>query len=167
MGRVGLATAMGRTTPKPMRGCCQKPSIFFAFLFRYGGWGGQWVGCLPQDLFAVGYGSYDFLKQQSGLVHCFTLKNPSFPEFTFVCDTGVMCCDFHPGVLGCALVRAGAVDMAVAIHWPIGRTEVRTGGELNSHAPRLCGSHSTYLWAVAMVCAAVPRQALLQCVVQT
>jgi dynein intermediate chain 1 len=29
------------------------------------------------DLFAVGYGSYDFTKQTSGLICCFTLKNTS------------------------------------------------------------------------------------------
>lgn len=34
-----------------------------------------------KDLFAVGYGSYDFLKQSTGLICCFTIKNPTFPEF--------------------------------------------------------------------------------------
>ncbi len=33
------------------------------------------------DLFAVGYGSYDFLKQNTGLICCYTIKNPTFPEF--------------------------------------------------------------------------------------
>ncbi len=48
------------------------------------------------DLFAVGYGSYDFMKQSSGLVCCFSLKNPSHPEYSFSTETGVMCLDFHP-----------------------------------------------------------------------
>ncbi|RKO91389.1 WD40-repeat-containing domain protein, partial [Blyttiomyces helicus] len=36
------------------------------------------------DLFAVGYGSYDFSKQGPGMIACFTLKNPSHPEYLLV-----------------------------------------------------------------------------------
>ena len=32
------------------------------------------------DLFAVGYGSYDFMRQGSGMICCFSLKNTSHPE---------------------------------------------------------------------------------------
>jgi dynein intermediate chain 1 len=49
------------------------------------------------DLFAVGYGSYDFLKQASGLVNIYSLKNPSHPEFAYSTESGVMCLHFHPG----------------------------------------------------------------------
>jgi dynein intermediate chain 1 len=49
-----------------------------------------------KDLFAVGYGSYDFSSQGPGLIACFTLKNPSFPEMIFNVESGVMCIDFHP-----------------------------------------------------------------------
>lgn len=72
------------------------------------------------DLFAVGYGSYDFIKattQTGGVVQCFTLKNafptasqgpsmPAFPEFVFTLETGVICLDFHPvhsSYLACGL----------------------------------------------------------------
>ena len=34
------------------------------------------------DLFAIGYGSYEFVKQGSGLLCLFSLKNPSFPEYS-------------------------------------------------------------------------------------
>merc|ERR1719414_2099372 len=51
---------------------------------------------LYSDLFTVGYGSYDFLKQGEGLILCYSLKNPSYPEFTFETDSGVMCVDVHP-----------------------------------------------------------------------
>jgi dynein intermediate chain 1, axonemal len=34
-----------------------------------------------KDLFAVGYGSYDFLKQSSGLICLYTFKNPKHPEY--------------------------------------------------------------------------------------
>ena len=40
------------------------------------------------DLFAVGYGSYDFLRQGPGLVCCFSLKNTSHPEYTFTTSSG-------------------------------------------------------------------------------
>ena len=48
------------------------------------------------DLFAVGYGSYEFMKQGTGMLCLYSLKNPSYPEFTCVTDTGVMCVDWHP-----------------------------------------------------------------------
>lgn len=41
------------------------------------------------DLFAVGYGSYDFLRQESGIICCFSLKNTS-----------------HPGVYVCFLIES-------------------------------------------------------------
>ena len=40
------------------------------------------------DLFAVGYGSFDSLQQSSGLVCCYSLKNPSYPEYVFSTDSG-------------------------------------------------------------------------------
>ena len=36
-----------------------------------------------KDLFAVGYGSYDFLKETTGLICCYTIKNPTWPEYCF------------------------------------------------------------------------------------
>ncbi|KAL1499669.1 hypothetical protein AB1Y20_011866 [Prymnesium parvum] len=48
------------------------------------------------DLFAVGYGSYDFMKQGTGMLCLFSLKNPSWPEFSCTTPTGVMCVDWHP-----------------------------------------------------------------------
>jgi len=52
------------------------------------------------DFFAVGYGSYNFTKQKSGLICCYSLKNPSMPvcqpEYTIHTKTGIMCLDFHP-----------------------------------------------------------------------
>ena len=50
------------------------------------------------DLFAVGYGTYDFMKQGSGMICVYTLKNASHPEFSFTTESGVMCLDFHPQV---------------------------------------------------------------------
>lgn len=66
-----------------------------------------------KDLFAVAYGSYDFLKQTSGLICCYTIKNPTWPEYTFTTDSGVMCIDFHPHQP--ALIAAGCYDGTVMV----------------------------------------------------
>ncbi|NXA06608.1 DNAI1 protein, partial [Sapayoa aenigma] len=67
-----------------------------------------------KDLFAVGYGSYDFMKQGQGMLLLYTLKNPSFPEYVFSSESGVMCLDFnseHP-----YLMAVGFYDGNVAIY---------------------------------------------------
>ncbi|XP_013111502.2 dynein intermediate chain 2, ciliary [Stomoxys calcitrans] len=49
------------------------------------------------DLFAVCFGSHDFMKQPSeGSICLFTVKNPSYPDFIIMTESGVMCCDIHP-----------------------------------------------------------------------
>lgn len=48
------------------------------------------------DLFAVAYGSYDFQRQGTGVINCFSLKNPAFPEYSFTTEYGATCLDFHP-----------------------------------------------------------------------
>jgi len=49
------------------------------------------------DLFAAGFGSYNFYEQnEPGVVCVFSLKNPSFPEYLCVSPCGVMCLDVHP-----------------------------------------------------------------------
>ncbi|KAF4321612.1 hypothetical protein BBO99_00000751 [Phytophthora kernoviae] len=66
------------------------------------------------DLFAIGFGSYDFLKQGSGVVCCYSLKNASHPEFTFTTESGVMCLDFHPQ--HAALLAVGCYDGTVLVY---------------------------------------------------
>jgi dynein intermediate chain 1 len=65
------------------------------------------------DMFAVGYGSYAFLKQASGLINLYSLKNPSHPEFTLNTESGVMCLHFHPGEAWCGCVIAFCVQAAL------------------------------------------------------
>lgn len=38
----------------------------------------------------------DFMKQGSGMILFFSLKNPSFAEYIYETDSGVMCLDVHP-----------------------------------------------------------------------
>lgn len=66
-----------------------------------------------QDLFAVGYGSYDFLKQSSGMICLYTLKNPSYPEYTYSTDLGVMCLDIHASHTN--LIVVGFYDGTVGV----------------------------------------------------
>lgn len=65
------------------------------------------------DLFAVSYGSYDFTKQGPGMICCFSLKNTSYPEYTFTTESGVMCLDFHPRFS--SLLCAGMYDGTVCV----------------------------------------------------
>ncbi|KAH9597109.1 WD40 repeat [Trypanosoma melophagium] len=76
-----------------------------------------------KDLFAVGYGSYDFQRQGKGAVHCFSLKNsvptqpgnqmPAHPEMSFNVESGVMCLAFHPEET--ALLACGLYDGSVCV----------------------------------------------------
>ncbi|XP_056179859.1 dynein axonemal intermediate chain 1 isoform X3 [Falco biarmicus] len=67
-----------------------------------------------KDLFAVGYGSYDFMKQGRGMLLFYTMKNPSFPEYIFSSESGIMCLDFHNDHP--YLVAVGFYDGNVAIY---------------------------------------------------
>lgn len=65
------------------------------------------------DLFAVAYGSYDYMRQGGGMICCYSLKNTSHPEYLFSTDSGVMCLDFHP--LYGFLLAAGCYDGTVLV----------------------------------------------------
>eukprot|EP00899_Mesostigma_viride_P011545 jgi/Mesvir1/20391/Mv12295-RA.1 len=84
------------------------------------------------DLFAVGYGSFDFMKQGTGLICCYSLKNPSHPEYTFTTESGVMCLHFHPQ--HSSLLAVGLYDGTVMVYdvrnkvnRPIFASTVKTG----------------------------------------
>ena len=93
------------------------------------------------DLFAVGYGSFDFLRQGSGLVCCYSLKNPSHPEAVFTTESGVMCVDFHPQ--HCSLLAVGCYDGSVQVF------DVRN--KLNRpifQSTVLSGKHTEPVWQI-------------------
>ncbi|XP_033108789.1 dynein intermediate chain 2, ciliary-like [Anneissia japonica] len=66
-----------------------------------------------KDLFAVGHGSYDFMKQSAGKLLLYTLKNPSYPDCIYDTESGVMCLDIHPEHP--YLVAVGFYDGSVAV----------------------------------------------------
>ncbi|XP_054979979.1 dynein axonemal intermediate chain 1 isoform X2 [Sorex araneus] len=67
-----------------------------------------------KDLFAVGHGSYDFMKQSRGMLLLYSMKNPSFPEFAFSSESGIMCLDMHKDHP--YLVVVGHYDGNVAVY---------------------------------------------------
>ncbi|XP_066471926.1 dynein axonemal intermediate chain 1 isoform X1 [Tiliqua scincoides] len=67
-----------------------------------------------KDLFVVGHGSYDFMKQSRGMLLLYTMKNPSFPEYIFNSESGIMCLDIHPKHP--YLIVVGFYDGNVAIY---------------------------------------------------
>ncbi|CAH8519626.1 unnamed protein product [Schistosoma curassoni] len=66
------------------------------------------------DLFAVGHGSYDFLKQSNGLICAYTLKNPSYPEYYLETESGVLSLDLHPSLP--YMLCVGFYDGAVGVY---------------------------------------------------
>jgi len=80
----------------------------------------------------VGYGSYDFMKQGTGMLCLFSLKNPSWPEFSCTTPTGVMCLDWHPQ--HSSVLCVGLYDGTVCVYdvrsksmAPIYQSTVKTG----------------------------------------
>lgn len=67
------------------------------------------------DMFAVGFGSYDFGKKKAGGSIClFSIKNTNYPEMIFQTEDGVMSIDFHPK--SPALLAVGLYDGVVLVY---------------------------------------------------
>ncbi|CAE7646342.1 unnamed protein product, partial [Symbiodinium sp. KB8] len=100
-----------------------------------------------KDLFGVGYGSYDFMRQSSGIVAIYTLKNTSFPEYQFVTESGVMALEFHPQVmLACLLgsfLWVGCYDGTVVV-FDIHRKEKKPLYQSDIKS----GKHTDPIWQV-------------------
>jgi len=93
------------------------------------------------DLFAVGYGSYDFMRQGSGMICCFSLKNTAHPEFIFYPESGVMCLDFHPN--HSSLLAVGCYDGTVMVY------DVRNKGNKHLYMSSIkTGKHTDPVWQV-------------------
>ncbi|KAG5177794.1 putative dynein intermediate chain [Tribonema minus] len=103
------------------------------------------------DLFAVGYGSYDFLRQGSGLVACFSLKNTGSPEYTLATESGVMCLDFHP--LHHSLLAVGCYDGTVMVF----DVRQRRGAPIYSSSIKT-GKHTDPVWQVHWQCDEQPKE---------
>ena len=87
---------------------------------------------LYNDMFAVGYGSYDFMRQGTGMLCCFSLKNTSHPEYVIGTESGVMCLDFnprHPSLLAVGHYdgTVSAYDISNGTSSPIYQASLRSG----------------------------------------
>lgn len=83
------------------------------------------------DLCAVGFGSYDFMRQGTGVICCYSLKNTRFPEYVFNTDAGVCSIDWHPNhpaVLAVGLYDGTVLvyDVRAKLRKPIYQSTVRT-----------------------------------------
>ncbi|CAF4589823.1 unnamed protein product [Rotaria sp. Silwood1] len=93
------------------------------------------------DLFAVAFGSYDFLKQSRGMFVIYSLKNPSFPENVFQTESGVMSLDFHPHYSN--LLCCGFYDGSVAVYNIADETK-----QPKYHSTSRNGKHTDPVWQV-------------------
>ena len=94
-----------------------------------------------EDMFAIGYGSYDFLKPTSGLICIFSLANPTYPEYSFYTDAGVLSVDFHPQYAN--LLAVGLYDGTVMVF-----DVARKQKQLIYKSTVESGTHSEPVWQV-------------------
>ncbi|KAK2889218.1 hypothetical protein Q8A67_014593 [Cirrhinus molitorella] len=66
------------------------------------------------DLLAVGYGQHEFKDQKPGLVCCWSLKNPTWPDRIFHCESGVTALDFSS--CNANQLAVGMYDGTIAIY---------------------------------------------------
>jgi len=107
----------------------------------------RWNPLYP-DLFAVGYGSYDFMKQGGGMIALYSLKNPSYPDYSWTTTSGVMCLDWHKGEGNESLLCAGLYDGSVAVY----ETRASTAGSTTNpiyQSKATAGKHTDPVWEVS------------------
>ena len=83
------------------------------------------------DMFAVGFGTYDFGKKKTaGSICLFTVKNTNYPEMILQTDDSVMSIDWHPKAP--ALLAVGLYDGVVQVYdvrnrskFPVYKSSVR------------------------------------------
>ncbi|CAL1536674.1 unnamed protein product [Lymnaea stagnalis] len=80
---------------------------------------GKNVSCMAwnksnPDLIAIGYGQYEFTAQKPGLVCCWCLKNPEYPERVFSSKEGVTSLDFSTANPN--LLAVGFYDGGIAVY---------------------------------------------------
>ena len=95
-----------------------------------------------EEMFAIGYGSYDFLKPTSGLICIFSLANPTYPEYSFTTDAGVLSVDFHPDYAN--LLAVGLYDGTVMVY-----DVARKQKQLIYKSTVETGTHTEPVWQVS------------------
>ncbi|CAH1772344.1 unnamed protein product [Owenia fusiformis] len=80
---------------------------------------GRNVSCMSwnranPDLVAIGYSQFEFTNQKGGLICCWSLKNPEYPERIYTCSSGVTAMDFSTAHAN--LLAVGLYDGTVAVY---------------------------------------------------
>lgn len=99
---------------------------------------------LNPDLIAVGYGEFEFSDQKSGLICCWCLKNPDYPERVFTCKEGVTALDFSKAYPN--LLAVGMYDGGVAIYNVASMKDEPIVD--NFHTP---GKHTAPVWHIKWI----------------
>src|SRR5437867_3159137 len=80
--------------------------------------------------------SDDFMKQTNGMILFYTLKNPSFPEFIFHTESGVLSIDIHPEhpyliAVGFYDGNVGVYNIAENLEGPAYMSSAKTGKHID------------------------------------
>eukprot|EP01137_Pigoraptor_chileana_P023875 Opistho-2@90917 len=144
-GVLGGGVAEGHVST----GGLELPGMELLWSYRCSLTEGRNVSCIAwnkrnPDLVAVGYGQFNYAEQTTGLVCCWSLKNPEYPERVYKTEWGVMALDWSGS--HASLLAVGLYDGAVAIY------NVRAAGDkpiLDSS--ETTGKHSDPVWEVKWV----------------
>ncbi|XP_010008637.1 PREDICTED: dynein intermediate chain 1, axonemal, partial [Nestor notabilis] len=82
----------------------------------------------------------DLMKQRQGMLLLYTMKNPSFPEYIFSSESGIMCLDFHDDYP--YLMAVGFYDGNVAIY------NLKTTSHPSYKSCAKSGKHTEPVWQV-------------------
>lgn len=86
----------------------------------------------------------DFMKQSRGMLVLYTMKNPSFPEYVFSSESGIMCLDIHNDHPH--FMAVGFYDGNVAIY------NLKKATSQPSYMSRAkSGKHSDPVWQVSVL----------------
>ena len=98
-----------------------------------------------KDLFAAGFGTYNFYQQDSthvnGVVCIFSLKNPSYPEYLCHAGSGVTAVDIHP--IHPHMLAIGMADGNVAVF-----NLQKNNGKPSYISTAKNGKHQDIVWQV-------------------
>ncbi|KAJ8279085.1 hypothetical protein COCON_G00061510 [Conger conger] len=96
------------------------------------------------DLLAVGYGTFEFKEDKPGLVCCWSLKNPMWPERMFQCGSSVTALDFSAN--NSSQLAVGMRDGTVATY------SVQSNDQTQVVDSRDCShKHSGMVWQVKWI----------------
>jgi WD40 repeat protein len=121
-----------------------------------------WNAKFP-DLFAIGYGSQDFLHnsghrpdQHHGAVCCYSLKNASYPEYILETNSAVTSLDFFPcknndGCSFVSLLAVGCFNGSVLVY-DIFAPKVRNKSKALFESSVKTGGHQSPVWQICWDC---------------